>query len=228
MPRPPGTRNPDFESIRASLVNAAQKRLAEPDGARASFRELAAATAVSVATLKHYFGSREGLIEAVMAQWHTQGTRYLLEVATGELPPVEASLREVLVRVGLGFRRGALDEVHAIGLAAGLREPTLGPAYLRDVLDPTLEAVEARIARHIARGELQSVPVRHLALSLLAPALLLLLHQHSLGGSHARPLAYEPFVHEHVAGFVRAWGLNPGADSTARAPSATRRRRTPR
>ena len=40
--------------------------LAEPDGTRASFRELAAAAGVGVATLKHYFGSREGLVAAVL------------------------------------------------------------------------------------------------------------------------------------------------------------------
>jgi AcrR family transcriptional regulator len=222
MPRPPGTRNSDFEATRAALVRAAQKRLGAPDGTRASFREIAAAAGVSVATLKHYFGSREGLVEAVLANWHQQGMPYLLEVATGELPPVETSLRNVLERIGVGFRRSALDEVHSIGLAAGLREPTLGPAYLRDVLDPTLEAVEARLARHIARGELRGVDVRQLALSLVAPALLLLLHQLSLGGSRTRPLGYERFVKEHVAGFVRAWGAD-GAREKTRATERTGR-----
>jgi len=207
MGRPTGSRNPDFEAHRNALVAAAQARLAEPDGTRASFRELAAAAGVGVATLKHYFGSREGLVAAVLEHWHRAGMPYLLEVAAGPLPPLRKSLDELLERIGEAFQRGRLDEVHAIGLAAGLREPTLGPAYLREVLDPTLEAVEARLARHIARGELRAVPVRHLALSLVSPAVLLLLHQRALGGSHARPLAYKPFASDHVAGFVRAYGV---------------------
>ncbi len=40
MGRPTGSRNPDFERTRDGLLKAALQRLGEPDGARASFREL--------------------------------------------------------------------------------------------------------------------------------------------------------------------------------------------
>lgn len=205
MGRPAGSRNPDFEATRASLVRAVQARLATPDGVRASFRELAAAAGVSVATLRHYFGSREGVIAAVMSQWHQLGQRYLLEVATGPLLPVRASLGWFLEYFALGFRRGVGD-IHAIGLATGLREPTLGPTYLGQVLDPSLEAVEARLARHVARGELRPGDVRHMALALVSPPLLALLHQGPLGGDGARPLAWEGFCNEHLEAFLRAFG----------------------
>ncbi len=218
MGRPAGSRNPDFEATRASLVTAVQKRLGAPDGTRVSFREMAAAAGVSVATLRHYFGSREGVVSAVLGQWHEQGQRYLLEVATGPLLPVRASLTGFLFYLELGFRNG-VDEVHAIGLASGLRDPTLGPTYLCEVLDPTLECVEARLARHVARGELRAGDVRLMALALVSPPLMVLLHQGPLGGKKARPLAWEKFAEEHIDAFLRAYATGheappePGAEA---------------
>ncbi|HVK63937.1 MAG TPA: TetR/AcrR family transcriptional regulator [Polyangium sp.] len=219
MGRPAGSRNPDFETTRASLVASVQKRLSEPDGPRASFREMAAAAGVSVATLRHYFGSREGVVSAVLSHWHERGQRYMLEVATGPLLPVRASLRGFLFYLELGFRSG-VGEVHAIGIACGLREPTLGPKYLCEVLDPTLESVEARLARHVARGELRAGDVRQMALALVSPPLLVLLHQHPLGGTKARPLDWDKFADEHIEAFLRAYGTGheapaePGAEAS--------------
>ncbi len=205
MGRPAGSRNPDFEVQKQRMLRAALVRLAEPDGARASFRELAAATGVSVATLRHYFESREQLIEEALGMSHHDGQRYLLEVATGPLPPVRASLGGLLAYLAVGFRSG-VDRIHAFGLAAGMQEPRIGPAYLREVFDPTLESVEARLARHVARGELVPGDVRHMALTLIGPPVLALLHQGVLGGSHTRPLSYEAFCADHLAGFLRAFG----------------------
>ncbi|APR80725.1 Transcriptional regulator, TetR family protein [Minicystis rosea] len=227
MGRPTGSRNPDFEATRARLAGAALDRLGAPDGTRASFRELAAAAGVSVATMRHYFGSREGLVTALMEMSNAAGQRYLLEVAAGPIGPVAASLAEVLRRIGEGFRQGALARIHAIGLSAGLREPTLGPAYLSHVLDPTIEALEARLSRHIARGELRPGDVRYMALSLLTPPFMALLHQHALGGACTRPLSYEAFCADHLAGFLRAYGAAPHVDDEGRdrpAPARPRRR----
>jgi len=218
MGRPTGTRNPDFEATRASLVRAVQARLSAADGVRASFRELAAAAGVSVATLRHYFGSREGAIAAVMEQWHRMGQPYLLDVATGPLLPVRASLAWFLGFLAQGFRVGVGD-IHATGLAAGLRDPALGPSYLRHAFEPSLEALEARLARHVARGELRPGDVRSMALMLLSPALLALLHQGPLGGSTSRPLDWDRFCAEHLDAFLRAHGTGyeapaePGAGS---------------
>ncbi|MFO0588394.1 MAG: TetR/AcrR family transcriptional regulator [Polyangiaceae bacterium] len=205
MGRPAGSRNPDFEVQRQRLLRAALVRLGEPDGARASFRELAAATGVSVATLRHYFESREQLIEEALALTNVDGQRYLLEVATGPLPPVRASLGGLLAYLGIGFRNG-LERIHALGIAAGMQQERLGPAYLRQVFDPTLESIEARLARHVARGELLAGDVRHMALALVGPPLLALLHQGVLGGVHTRPLSYEALCADHLSAFLRAFG----------------------
>lgn len=191
------------------LASAARGRLGAADGTRASFRELSAAAGVSVATMRHYFGTREGLITAVLEMCNAAGQRYLLEVAAGPIGLVGESLAHVLARIGAGFRHGGLAQVHAIGLSAGLREPVLGPAYLQQVFEPTVESLEARLARHVARGELRAGDLRHMALSLVTPPLLVLLHQGALGGACTRPLSYEAFCADHLAGFLRAYGAGP-------------------
>ncbi|AKT39039.1 TetR family transcriptional regulator [Chondromyces crocatus] len=222
MGRPAGSRNPDFEATRASLLRGLLARVTEPDGARASLRELAAAAGVSASTLRHYFGSREGVLAAVFAHWHEGGRPYLLSVATEPLAPVRASLDGLLRRLGEAFDQHGVGEVFAVGLAVGLRQETLGPAYLQEVLDPLLEAVEARLARHVARGELRAGEVRHMALSLMSPPLLALLHQGALGGVACRPLSYTRFCDDHIAAFLRAHGTGheAPAEPGARAPQS--------
>jgi AcrR family transcriptional regulator len=212
MGRPAGSHNPDFEATRARLLRGVFARLAEPDGARASFRDMAAAAGVSVATLRHYFGTREGVLSAIFEQSHEAGSRYLLEVAAGPIGPLRESLAHVLARIGEGFRAGMLDKLHAVGLSAGMMDPAIGPAYLRWILEPTIESLEARLARHLARGELRPGDLRNMALSLLAPPLVALLHQEALGGTGTRPLSYDAFCADHLEGFVRAYGVP--ADAT--------------
>jgi hypothetical protein len=59
-----------------------------------------------------------------------------------------------------------------------------------------------------------------MALSLMSPALLVLLHQGPLGGETARPLLWEAFIEDHVDAFLRAYGTGreapaePGAEAT--------------
>lgn len=223
MGRPPGTRNAGFDATRAELLAAARARLGEPDGARASFRELAAAAGVSVATLRHYFGSRQGLLEALLAHAHTEGAPYLLQVAAGPLGPLRESVRWLLGAVAEGFARGGLEKLHTIGLATGLGAPAIGPAYVREVLEPTLQCVEARLVRHVAAGELRPCDARVAAIALVGPLLVALLHQGPLGGRACRPLDMGAFIEEHAAQFERAYGVS----APATPPPATTHRAHP-
>ena len=65
MTRTVGARNVQFGERRNALIAKARERLSLQTGDSPSFRELALAAGVSVATLRHYFGSREALIKAV-------------------------------------------------------------------------------------------------------------------------------------------------------------------
>jgi len=186
--RPAGKRNPDYEATRAALLNAVLKHVRSPDGAHPSFRQLAGAAGVSVATLRHYFESRDAVIAALIEHVLKALLQHFHTVAAGPLPP---SLRESMAWF-LDFLRGAFaagaDRFHAFCLSEGLADPIVGPSYVTHLLEPTLQALEARLERHIARGDMRPANVRHAALALVSPILLARLHQSALGGARCRPL----------------------------------------
>ncbi len=211
MGRPPGSRNAGFDQRRAELLRGVRARLMEPDGARASFRELSSAAGVGPATMRHYFGTRIGVLEAALEQIHTEGLPYLMRVTQPPDAPLRESIEPLMKMVIFGMR-GGLGQVHALGLAAGLRDPDLGPAYLDRVLEPTLQAFEARLAHHAARGELRpGVDLRVAALALLSPILLGMLHQQELSGVRCRPLDADALLEAHLDAWLRGYGRDPQA-----------------
>ena len=209
-----GSRNADYDKERERLLEAVRTRLLASDGAQASFRELAEVAGVSVATLRHYFGSREALLAEVMRDMHRRGLPHLLAAATEPRGPVRDSLRWFLDSLLMGWRMG-VGAVHAFGLTAGVGHETLGPVYVRELLEPTLQAAEARLARHIADGELRRCDVRHAALELVCPVVLGLLHQVQLSGASCRPLDVERFLTDHLETFLRGHAVPPGSAGPA-------------
>ena len=203
MARVKGSRNADYDKERERLLEAVRLRLLAPDGAQASFRELAEVAGVSVATLRHYFGSREALLAEVMEDMHRRGLPHLLAAAVEPRGPARESLRWLLDSLLVGWRQG-VGSVHAFGLTAGVGHPVLGPVYVRELLEPTLQAAEARLSRHIADGELRRCDVRHAALEFICPVVLGLLHQVQLSGASCRPLDVERFLEDHLDTFLRA------------------------
>jgi len=203
VPRLPGSKNADYDQQRDELLARLRPRLLAPAGVSASFRELAAAADVSPATLRHYFGDRAGVLRAMLAALGKDGLPYLAEVAIAPPGPVDKTLRALLSRVLVGWRFG-VGAIHALGLTAGLGDGVVGPAYVQEILEPTLQATEARLARHAADGALVIRDVRVAALELLSPVLLALLHQDGLGGARCRPLDMDAFLDEHLRTFLRA------------------------
>ncbi len=205
MARVRGSRNADYEQARGRLVEAVLRKVLEPGGPQASFRELAEAAGVSVATLRHYFGTREALLAQVMEAMRQKGLPYLLAAATELHGPVRESLQWFLGMLTQGWRMG-VGTMHAFGLGVGMGHEALGPAYVQELLEPTLQAAEARLARHVADGELRRCDVRIAALELVSPVVLGLLHQVQLSGSRCRPLDVQHFLAEHLETFLRAYG----------------------
>lgn len=207
MARPAGARNAQFEERRNALISKARDRLALQTGEPPSFRELALAAGVSVATLRHYFGSREALLKAVFAFYLREGQRHLERTRTVDAgdTDLKTDLEEFLQRVVRGWTTGFVGVLHRIGLAEGLRHPATALDYLQDVLEPTLQALEARLSIHASRGTIIDCDTRHAALMLLSPLLLALLHQHDLGGTRCRPLSLPQLIDEHVRIFMRAY-----------------------
>lgn len=204
MPRAKGARNAGFERQRAALADLLRRRLADGAAPRPSFRELAAAAGVAVATLRHYFGDREGLVREVLAL-HSSGAEPHLAFLRQPQSPFEASVAAACAYIALGLRQRVVGELHTLGLAEGLGRPAVGASYLTEVLEPMLGAVEGRLHAHIARGDMRCVDPRAAALSLVSPVVLAHLHQFALGGCATQPLDLDAFVREHAAAFVRAY-----------------------
>lgn len=208
MARPKGSRSAGYEAKRAELVRRLRLRLVTPDSPRASLRELAEAAGVSLRTLRHYFPGRDDLVEAVLEAHRAAGDPHLRRVAEPS-GPFAASVRDALAYTAHGFRIGRLGEIHSLGLAEGLRHRRLGPAYLREVLEPTVEAVAARLRAHMERGEMKPADPRRAALVLVSPVVLGFLHQLELGGAAPLPLDTERLLDEAAAAFVEAFAARP-------------------
>jgi AcrR family transcriptional regulator len=212
MPRVRGRRNADFETTRDELVALVTQRLKSAEGGRASMRDLALAAGVSVPTLRHYFGTRDQLLAAVLAHYRRLGLRGLQRAARGPAPTLAASLRSLLDAVDSAFVRGA-GRIHAVGLCGMLEHERLARAYLVEMLEPTLDLIGERLHWHMSRGEMQRGDARNAALALYGPLLLLRLHQNELGGAKHRPTSISAFLDEHVSRYAAAYGA--GASQSA-------------
>lgn len=175
------------------------------DGVRASLRELASAAGTSVATIKHYFKDRDGLLRAVLESQHLDAAPYLAMAAMPVAGDVRASLGAYLAGLrGAWFEHG-VGVIQATSLAGGLANEALGPSYVNHILEPLLGTCETLLRRHVELGDLGPMDPRVAALQLLSPVVLALLHQDSLSGASCRPLDLDAFFAEHLAAFLRAW-----------------------
>lgn len=203
MTRTKGSRSRGYEARREALLRAFQQRLVAPDLEPPSLRELASAAGVSQPTVRHYFGRREDVLQALLEHLGREGTPHLAHTAERKLPFAQ-SVAELVQYLAAGFRFG-LSEIHALGLRAGLQDTRIGPAYLNTMLEPTLAAVERRLGAHQSVGEMLSVEPRFAALSLVSPILTAALHQRELGGAKVRAIDEAAFLETHTAMFVRAF-----------------------
>lgn len=204
MARTRGARNADYDEARLALARRVRERVMAPDGLRASLRDYATAAGASVATLKHYFGDRQGLLTAVMESHHVDAAPYLAMAATPVPGDVRASLWGYLSKLKGAWFKFEVGLVQSSALAGGLATPGLGPAYVNHVLEPLLGTVETLLARHVELGDLEPLNTRFGALQFLSPVVLALFHQDSLSGDTCRPLDLDVFFEAHVEMFLRA------------------------
>lgn len=188
MPRPAGVRNHDFALKRADLVARLTDHALATDLRRPSLRQFAQACEAVEPTLRHYFGDRSGLILAILEEIGERAKPFW--TLAGE---PAANLDEAIAGYyrlsAAGMIHGGFVRAHAFGLIEGLADREAGAAYLRFVLEPSLAALERRLA--LTPGRLQGadrVRLRAAALSILTPLLGLSLHQDLLGGAQSDPL----------------------------------------
>ena len=205
MPRPSGAKSKHYQTKRRVMLERIGARLANSGGKAVSWREMAEAAGVGLATLTHYFGKREDVIRALMTYWGELGRDPLntLSRATG---PFEQSVNDAIHHLALGFQHGVGD-ILGIGLAESITNTKFGPLFIKTNLEPLIAAAAERLREHQSRGEMQTdVDARSAALTLVSPVVLAYLHQHHLGGRDCYPLDLEAFQQQHAAFFISAYG----------------------
>lgn len=217
MSRTKGARDLDYDDKRRELLEKMTLQLMRREGERASFRDLATAAGVSGPTLRHYFGDRRAVISAVLEECLRRGQPGLEAQRQTHLP-LAASISAYagdLVAALTAEKSVRLGDIFALSLAEGLIDPTYGRPALDHIVEPTLQVLEARLALHVARGEMrQDADLRAAALQLVSPLLLSCLHQEQLDGRQVRPLSLERMVEETSRVFVSAYAptTKPAAD----------------
>jgi AcrR family transcriptional regulator len=200
-----GSRNVDYEEQRAALARKVRDALTRDQGINASFRELASAADTSVATLRHYFTDREGLLQGVMENQRAEAAPYLAMSAQAKHGDVRGSLVRFLEGLSTAWFKYGVGKMYASTLALGLGNKSVGPSYVNHVLEPLLQSGESLLRQHVEREELVIEDVRQASLMFLSPVVFALLHQDSLSGAQCRPLDLPRFLQNHVDAFLRAF-----------------------
>lgn len=204
MARTTGSRNAKYDEQRAGLARKVGEALRGEAGVSASLRTLAHEAGTSVATLRHYFKDRDGLLRAVMEGLRADAAPYLAMSAQPIFGDVRASFLRFLTGLSTAWFRYRVGAMYASSLALGLANRQIGPSFVNHVLEPLLQTGESLLRQHVERGELQSDDVRHASLMLLSPVVFALLHQDSLLGAECRPLDLPRLIETHVEAFLRA------------------------
>jgi AcrR family transcriptional regulator len=169
-------------------------------GAGASLRDISTTTQTSLSNLLHYFGDRDGLLDAVAEVMDADAAPWLKLAASLEGDDITEILDRYFMLLLLGWRRG-LARVFEVGLGEGIGHERRGMSAVNHLIEPTLQSLEALLGSLVGRKMLPEQELRIAALTLLSPVLLVLLHQDALSGHRCRPLDVEAFVHSHV----RSW-----------------------
>lgn len=199
MGRPKGSRSPGYTQRRRELAHRVFETILE-DG-NTSLRAMADRTAVSRPTLRHYFGSREGAVQAALEAAAHLGRPHQERLANLPVDDAPACLRHALELVVVGWRDFGVGNIHEVGLKVGLEDPATAHTYVSDILEPLLRAMERLLERLVRAGRLGPHDPRQGALVLVSPVVMGLLHQHGLGGAELRPLAIDGLI----ASLVDAW-----------------------
>jgi len=182
-------------------------RIMRREIARPSLRQLADAAGVTVPTLRHYFGGRAEVVTAILEAYRGAGEQRLRALAepAGTLEEsIRAYVMSLLVAVQAP-RDVKLGDVFAVSIAEGLLDEQIGPAALQYIVDPSVDALQARLERHVERGEMIATDTRAAALMLLSPLLIAVLHQHHMGGAVCAPVDLEKTAGEICDAFIRAY-----------------------
>ena len=192
MPRPAGVRNHNFEAKRTALLDTLTEFALQDDLRRPSLRQFALAAGASEPTLRHYFRDRQGVVIAILGHIHTRALPLWDIIKTGA-DDTATAVAEYFRVTEAGLTHGGFARAHAFGLIEGMADEAVGQAYLEFLLDPALEAVSAKMDATPGRPETETER-KAAAFMMLAPILVMTLHQQLLGGKDASPIDTNGFM----------------------------------
>lgn len=152
-----------------------------------SLRQFAIRAGVSEPTLRHYFNDRRGVVTAIIALF-AEGARDWLVRCAQPQDSLESAVSGYGAMALEGANTDQFAQAHAFALVESIHDPLVARAYLDTIIEPSLRAIEARLAPSLDPDGTRGDQVRHAALALYAPVLIAVLHQRLLKGDAARPL----------------------------------------
>ncbi|MEM6667558.1 MAG: hypothetical protein AAF638_14290 [Pseudomonadota bacterium] len=167
MPRPAGVRNRDFAEKRMALLDTLCDFALGSDLRRPSLRQFAMAASASEPTLRHYFKDRQGVVVAILERIGARGGP-LWQTISLPAKTMATALEEYFRVSEAGMRHGGFIRAHAFGIIEGVADPVAAKAYLKNVLEPALGAVESKLAAS-GEGLSDHKLMRAAALAALAP-----------------------------------------------------------
>jgi AcrR family transcriptional regulator len=201
MARPNGSRAQDYNHKRTELLKSVEKLLFAQPGVTPSLRAMAEAAKVSIPTLKHYFGSREGVLAAWIEVYGEAGSKYRESISRTK-GSFELSVRNLIAEMELGFVHFGVIDGLAAGMANGMGSAELGRTFIAKVFEPSLASIELRLEQHLANGEMRQCDTRIAALTLFSTLFVAAMHQQVLAGATVRPLDWKILVDEVARAFV--------------------------
>jgi len=187
--------SPTHQTRRNELLSLLAPTAIGERSAPVSLRQFAIKAGVSEPTLRHFFKDRQGVVIALI-EYFADGARGFLARSA----ETSSSLSDAVAGYGRLAQEGADTDIfaraHAFALVESIHDGIVARTYLDTIIEPSLQALEARLAPSIASGEQNPDQVRHAALALYAPILIAVLHQRLLKGDEARPLDMGHFLND--------------------------------
>lgn len=186
---------------KSELLSILARTAISERSAPVSLRQFAIQAGVSEPTLRHYFTDRRGVVIAIIAHF-AEGARDWLARSAEPQSSVEGAVRGYGALAMEGADTDLFAQAHAFALVESIHDPVVARAYLDTIIEPSLKAIEQRLAPGADPDHANPDRVRHAALALYSPVLIAVLHQRLLKGSEARPLDMSAFFDDLAALFA--------------------------
>lgn len=205
MPRTKGAANKDSHQRKLEILARIWAKMRLERDKPISWREMAAAGKVGLATLSHHFGKRDDVIAAILEAKRIEGEEPLRVLAEPS-ESFELSIEQAIAHLSVGLEDYDVGDLLSLGFSEGINHDRLGPAFVKDGLEPIVQATISRLRAHQEREEMhKDADLRAAAIMLVSPLIVAYTHQISLGGKQSHPIEMDKLKQQIKDAFVRAY-----------------------